>query len=532
MTAMLILVSFIVMACIFFNKISDKIGMPMLLVFILLGMVFGSDGIFRIEFENYVFAEQICSVALIFIIFYGGFGTKWSEAKKVAGRSLLLSSAGVVITCMLTGLFCWLVLGFEVLEGFLIGAVVSSTDAASVFSILRSKKLNLKYRTASMLELESGSNDPWAYMLTVIILSMMKGSSSPNGFFHMLFSQVIFGVVFGGMLAVGAVIVLKNVKFEAAGFDAIFVAAVAILSYAASACAGGNGYLSAYIVGIVLGNVSIPNKKPLVHFFDGITGFMQILIFFLLGLVAFPSHIPQILLPAVLIFLFLLIVARPLSVLLLMTPLKAPLKQQCVISWAGLRGATSIVFAIIATVDEAYTKNDIFHIVFCIVLISIGVQGTLLPAVSKRLKMIDNSSNVMKTFNDYSEETEVQFIRINVTEGSSWAGKKIKDISFPPSTLIALIIRGNERVIPTGKTLIEAGDILVLSAEGFYDDSAFILSEVAIDNDHEWCQKSVSEISMPANSLIVMIKRNGRTLIPNGRIKIKSADILVVATNL
>ena len=169
LTTMLILSSVIVLCCVFFNKISDKFGLPALLAFILLGMLFGSDGLFKIEFDNYKFAEEICSVGLVFIIFYGGFGTKWSEAKKVAGKSLILASAGVLLTAFATGAFCKLVLGFEWLESLLIGAVISSTDAASVFSVLRSKKLNLRYGTASILELESGSNDPWAYMLTVII---------------------------------------------------------------------------------------------------------------------------------------------------------------------------------------------------------------------------------------------------------------------------------------------------------------------------------------------------------------------------
>ena len=167
LTTMLILASVIVLCCVFFNKISDKFGLPALLAFILLGMLFGSDGLFKIEFDNYKFAEEICSVGLVFIIFYGGFGTKWSEAKKVAGKSLILASAGVLLTAFATGAFCKLVLGFEWLESLLIGDVVSSTDAASVFSVLRSKKLNLRYGTASILELESGSNDPWTFGIPV-----------------------------------------------------------------------------------------------------------------------------------------------------------------------------------------------------------------------------------------------------------------------------------------------------------------------------------------------------------------------------
>lgn len=528
----LVVVARIIICCIFFDKISDKIGLPMLLVFILLGMLFGSDGIFKIPFDNYKFAEEICSTALIFIIFYGGFGTKWREARKVAGKSILLSSVGVIVTAMLTGLFCHFVLGFEILEGMLIGAVISSTDAASVFSLLRSKNLNLKYGTASILELESGSNDPWAYMLTIIILSLMRGDVTVGGFIYTLFAQLIFGVLFGVVIALISVFILKHISFETAGFDTIFVAAIAILSYALPSMVGGNGYLSAYIVGIVLGNAKIPNKSNLVHFFDGLTGFSQILIFFLLGLLATPSQMLPIILPAVAIVLFLTLIARPLSVFLIMKPFKAPLRQMGVIAWAGLRGATSIVFAIMAVVDEAYTKNDVFHIVFCIVLIFIGIQGTLLPLVSKKMDMIDTNENVMKTFNDYSDETEVQFIRLNVYEGGDWAGKEIRETTIPPGILIVMIIRGKEKIIPTGKTKLLPNDILVLSAEGFYDDNHFILSEIKIDNEHKWCGKSLAQVSMPKGSLIVMIKRNSKTLIPNGQITIENNDILVMTSNI
>ena len=524
----LIIASLVIICCIFFNKISDKIGLPMLFVFILLGMIFGSEGIFKIHFDNYNFAEEICSAALIFIIFYGGFGTKWSEAKKVAAKSLLLSSAGVIVTALVTGLFCHYVVGFDLLEGMLVGAVISSTDAASVFSVLRSKQLNLKHRTASVLELESGSNDPWAYMLTVIILSLMRGDVTASGFTYMLFSQVAYGLAFGVVIATASLFILKRMSFETAGFDTIFVLAVAILSYALPSLFGGNGYLSAYIVGIVLGNSSISNKVNLVHFFDGITGVSQILIFFLLGLLATPSQMLPIIVPAVLILLFLTFIARPLAVVLTMIPFKSPWRQQVLIAFSGLRGATSIVFAIMAVVDEAYTKSDLFHIVFCIVLISIGVQGTLLPVVAKKLDMIDDNENVMKTFNDYSDETEVQFIRLNISEESSWAGKELWEITLPSGLLAVMILRNGHRVVPDGKTQILPDDILVLSAEGFYDDSHLVLRETKIDDEHKWCNKLLSEIKMPDDGLIVMIKRDGKTVIPNGQIMIEENDVLVI----
>ncbi len=352
MTLKLIVGAVIIIACIISNKVSSKMGMPMLLAFIVLGMIFGSDGIFKIPFANFQFAEQICSLALVFLIFYGGFGTNISRAKKVATKAILLSSVGVIATALLTGLFCYYALGFGLLESMLIGSVLSSTDAATVFSILRSQKLNLKDGTASLLEIESGSNDPWAYTLTIIILSLMNTSGETGSILYLIFAQIFFGVIFGVIIAAFAYWVLKTFTFEQAGFDAIFVLAVAILAYAIPTAFGGNGYLSAYIVGIVLGNKEIINKKALVNFFDGLTGLMQMLTFFLLGLLAFPSQIPKIILPAIAIAIFLTIVARPVAVFAILTPFKAKFAQQTLISWGGLRGATSTIFAIMATVGE------------------------------------------------------------------------------------------------------------------------------------------------------------------------------------
>lgn len=505
----------------------------MLFAFILLGMLFGSDGIFKIEFENFEFAEQICSVALVFIIFYGGFGTKWATAKKVAAKSLVLSSAGTLLTALLTGLFCHYALKFSMAEGMLVGAVLSSTDAASVFNILRSKKLNLKYGTASVLELESGSNDPWAYMLTVITLSVMSGGVSGWRTVYMLFAQIVYGIGIGVLIALGAVWVLKHIEFEADGFDTIFIVAMAVFSYALPTLVGGNGYLSCYLVGIVLGNSKIKNKKVQVHFFDGLTGLMQILLFFLLGLLSFPSQIPNIIIPALLIALALTFVVRPIVVSLLMAPFKAKLNQIAVVSWAGLRGATSIVFAILATVSDAYTSHDVFHIAFCVVLLSIGIQGTLLPKVSEKLKMIDDEESVMKTFTDYSNETEIQFIRLNIKKGHPWINLKVKDINLPPETLLVMISRGDRTVIPRGGTVVLEGDVLVLSAVGFEPkrpSQQVLLSEEEITPESEWAGKTIAE-AIPRNVLVVMIKRSEKTVIPNGNTTIKPGDVLVLHTS-
>lgn len=499
----------------------------MLLAFILLGMFFGSDGIVKIPFENYEFAEQICSVALIFIMFYGGFGTNWKAARPVAVKAGLLSTVGVVLTAGLTGLFCRYALQIGWMESMLLGSVIGSTDAASVFSILRAKRLNLKYNTASLLEVESGSNDPCAYMLTMIVISAMQGTASGAGLAGMLFAQILFGAGFGVLIAIMSVWIMKRITVVAAGFDTILVVAIAILSYALPAVLGGNGYLSAYIVGIVLGNAKLKNKQPLVHFFDGLTGLMQMLLFFLLGLLSFPSRLPQIILPALAVAVFLTFAARPLAVFAILSPFKSSPAQQLVVSWAGLRGAASIVFAITAQM-AIKTENDIFHIVFMIVLFSILLQGSLLPFISKKLHMLDNASDVMKTFTDYSEEVPVQFIQSTILKDHPWCGKKLKNVLTPPDTIVALLQRGRRQIVPNGNTILEAGDKLILCAESPAGVEGVCLSEKQLEKEDEWIGKALAEIQDPNEQLIIMIQRAGRIVIPSGGTVLRENDILVI----
>ena len=528
MSLYLLLVSVVIIFCLVFNKISSRLGIPTLLAFILLGMAFGSDGIFKIPFDNYVFAEKICSVALIFIMFYGGFGTKWSEAKPVAVKAALLSSVGVVLTAGITGLFCYLVLKIELLESFLIGAVISSTDAASVFAVLRSKRLNLKNNTASLLEVESGSNDPFSYMLTAVILSVMSGTASAGAVLYMIFAQVVYGAAFGVLLAVISRKLLKNIRFSAAGSSAVFVLAVAIMAYAIPSALGGNGYLSVYIVGIVLGNSKIKDKKTLVHFFDGITGLMQMLLFFLLGLLAFPSRLPAVAFPALLIAVFLTFIARPIVVFGILGPLRSSLGQQALVSWAGLRGAASIVFAVMATISPAITSNDIFHMVFLIVLFSILVQGSLIPFAARKLKMIDENADVMKTFTDYSDEVPVQFIQAMVSEKHPWAWRALSDILLPPDTIVVLVERDGEKIVPNGTTVFKPGDVLILSARAPGRIDGVRILEKHVGRGDEWEGKAIKDIPTEHNILIIMIQRNGKIIIPQGQTVLKENDVLVI----
>ena len=524
----LFITSIIILLCILLNRVSRKIGIPMLLGFILLGMLFGSDGILKIPFENYKLAEDICSAALIFIMFYGGFGTNWKTARPVAVKSNCLSTLGVIFTAFLTGIFCYFILHISLLESFLIGSVISSTDAASVFSILQSKNMGLKYHTASILEIESGSNDPCSYMLTAILLSIIGNQASAGKIAYLIFSQLVYGILFGFLIAFLARKFLRHFEFSTPGFDMTFMVALALVSYALPSLIGGNGYMSTYIVGIILGNTKIKGKKSMVNFFDGITGLMQMLIFFLLGLLATPSKLPEIFFTALFIALFLTFIARPAAVFAILAPFKCKKEQILLVSFAGLRGAASIVFAIMATVDDAYTSIDLFHIVFCIVLLSILFQGTFLSSVAKKLKMSDENEDIRKTFSDYSEEVDLQFIQLLINENHPWCLKPVKELILPPDALIIMILRDKKRIIPNGETILHPKDTVILSARIFAEPDSISLTELQINSASPWIGNRISEFSPYAGELVIMIIRGEETIVPNGDTIILDKDLLVI----
>lgn len=522
----IIMAAAIIFLCLTASCISNKVGVPTLLLFIGLGMLFGSEGIVGIKFEDYQFANYICNFALIYIMFYGGFGTNWKMAKPVALKAGLLSTFGVILTALFTGLFCYSVLKMDILESLLLGSVIGSTDAAAVFYILRAKKLNLKNGMASLLEIESGSNDPIANILTIILLGVIQNQSS-GPIVWMLMKQLIIGSGTGIILGILASYGLRRTKIMSEGLDTIFVFAVALFSFALAGIIGGNGYLSVYITGIILGNAKIPNKPALVHFFDGVTNLFQMIVFFLLGLLSFPSQIMNYLIPAVLVAIFLTFIARPVAVAMILTPFKVPFKEQLLISWAGLRGASAIVFAIVVTVSGAFSEPKIFNIVFCIAMLSVGIQGTLLPLIAKKLSLIDNDSPVSMTFNDYRNDADVKLINIFIAKNHPWEGKKMCEISFPNHSLAVLIKRGNETVIPKGDTVLQESDIVVLSDEVDDDPSDLELQEIVISRNHEWSGQTIAACNIPKDMIIVMIRRKEGNIVPSGDTVIRTDDILL-----
>lgn len=527
MNQLLLLTGTVLIICIFTHNLTERLGVPSLLAFLALGMCFGVDGIFRIPFDDYQASEMICSVSLIFIMFYGGFGTNIQAARPVIGRAVVLSTLGVVLTSAIVGLFVHMVLRLPLMESLLIASVIGSTDAASVFSILRSRNLNLKENTASLLEMESGSNDPVSYMLTVILTAMMVGESVSVPV--MLFKQLAFGIFFGFLFGKAAVFVLNRVQVNVAQGKTIAVFAAALLAYAVPSALGGNGYLSVYLCGILMGNSYLPEKRDLVRFFDVLTGVCQMMIFFLLGLLVTPSQLPQVLVPSILIMVFLTFVGRPLAVTALLSGFRASWGQIGIVSWAGLRGVASIVFAIYAVLRQAPMEYNLFNLVFCIVLLSISTQGTLLPWVSKKLNMIDENADVRKTFTDYQEESSVSFVKFRVKKGHPFDGKALKELVLPPGLLVVLIGRDDRFFVPNGDTVIQERDLLIGAAEEFEDRKNMTLQEITIDKGHKWKGKPLSELPLQKGTLIVMIERGSDAVIPGGGTVLQEGDVVVVA---
>ena len=527
MNEALLLMGCVILLCTLMGRYLDRLAVPSLLIFIALGMCFGENGLLRIPFDDYDAANVICSASLIFIMFYGGFGTNLNAARPVVVQSVVLSTLGVAGTAGAVAVFAHLVLGLPWVESFLIGSVISSTDAASVFNILRSKKLALKYHTDSLLEIESGSNDPISYMLTTVAVGIMGGQ---DVFIPLLLvQQIAIGALGGLLLGKLAIWSLRRGMFPSEQSQTIFVFAVVILSYALPTVLGGNGYLSSYLCGIYMGSTKLPQKRNLVHFFDVVTDVAQVLIFFLLGLLVTPVELPSVLLPALAIMVFLTFLARPAVVSVLMLPFRPSPAQVGVVSWAGLRGVASIVFAIMAVLQGAETRYNLFNLVFCIVLLSISLQGSLLPRVSAKLHMIDHTADVSKTFNDYQEESDIDFIKIHLDKNHPWNGKTLRELPLPSDLLVAMIARKEETIVPNGSTVLLPGDLLVLAARAFEDRENLFLQEIVVEKGHKWVGRSLRQIPTRSDTLIVMVKRGNETIIPGGSTILQAGDTLVIA---
>ncbi len=526
----LLLAGIVIVICVLSNRVASKLPVPSLILFICLGMLFGADGPAHIQFRDYALTEFACCAGLLFIMFYGGFNANVREARPVAPQAILLSTAGVLVCAGIVGAFCHFVLGLDWLVGLLVGSVIASTDAASVFNVLRGAKLSLRDGTDSLLEIESGSNDPMSYMLTVILSTLIVGADINVPL--MAAEEIVIGIAFGLGIGKLAEIALERVDFAMEQGETIFLIAVALVSYALPGVLHGNGFLAVYLCGMWLGNTDIPHKRDMALTFDVITEVCQMAIFFLLGLLVQPSRLHLVVLSAIIVFAFLTLVARPLSTFLVLRPFGASLAKIGITAGAGLRGAASVVFALYVVTSGAqmWLPFNIFDLVFVVVLLSLVVQGSLLPALARALDMIDANANVMRTFNDFQEESDLSLIKIKVDPTHPWIGRALRDVPTPRDLIVVLILRhGNERVVPGGDTVIEAGDLLVYAAPTFEARDDFKLREVHVGEHHRWAGKLLRELPDTSRIVIVMLKRGDQSIIPNGDTRIEAGDLAFIA---
>ncbi len=464
--SILLLISIIV------GKTSYKFGVPTLLLFLAIGMLAGSDGIGNIHFDNPKIAQFIGVVSLNFILFSGGLDTNWSSVKPILRQGIVLSTLGVLLTAITLGGFVYYVTDFTIYESMLLGSIVSSTDAAAVFSILRSKSLALKSNLRPTLELESGSNDPMAYVLTIAFLTLVvnqdQGLASVIPTF---FWQMILGAAGGFIFGKISKIIINRIKLDYEGLYPVLVIALMFITFSATDFVGGNGFLAIYICAVYLGNQELIHKNTILKMYDGLAWLMQIVLFLTLGLLVYPTDMIPYIGIGLMISLFLIVVARPVSVFLSLIFFKMRLRRRFYISWVGLRGAVPIVFAtypLLAGIDKAHI---IFNIVFFISVTSVLIQGTTLAIVAKWLKVsLPEKVKKITDLDRLTLELPKSSAREFVVNPNYYAvDKRIVELNFPRSAFIVTILRDGKYIRPGGSTQVRENDQLMVIADNQED---------------------------------------------------------------
>lgn len=451
---------------VFASKASEKFGVPALLLFLALGMLAGSEGPGGIHFDDPWLAQALGVAALAIILFSGGLDTHWSKVRPIAFRGVLLSTLGVALTAVVFGVAAWLLLDFTPLEGMLLGAIMSSTDAAAVFAVLRSRNIGLPERVQNLLELESGSNDPMAVFLTITVITLMsQPDMSPAGLVIRLFVvQMALGAILGYLLGWLLVWIVNHIGLETEGLYPALTLSSALFIYGAISYAGGNGFLGIYIAGLVMGNTNFVHKKSLLRFHDAAAWFMQIVMFLILGLQVFPSQLVPILARGLLLSVILMFLARPIGVFLTLAFSPFTLKERIVIAWVGLRGAVPIILATFPYFAEIPQADEIFNVVFFVVLTSVLLQGTSIPFVVRLLGLARPQPAKPRHPLEFEESEDIPATLMDfiVPYNSPVAGKSVMEIGLPEESVIALISRNDKYILPTGSTVLEPGDVLLI----------------------------------------------------------------------
>lgn len=454
--------------CVFATKFFIKFGVPVLILFILAGMLLGSEGIYGIYFDNPTLTKEIGNIALCFIIFSGGIDLYWKASKQILGKGILLSTIGVALTALLLGIFVHYFIGMPLMYALLLGAIVSSTDAASVFAIMRSQKLNIKGNVEPLLEFESGSNDPMACMLTIALIGIINGTADTiSGYIIFFLKQFALGGILGVLMGYGTVYIINRLRHNIESMYYIIVISIVMFIYSISSIIGGNAFLAVYIGGIIIGNSSFMRKTRLTRFFDGISWISQAILFITLGLQVFPSRLIPIAVSGAIISLALIFIVRPLVVIPMLSLFKVQFNKQIFISIVGFRGAASIVFATYPLTENIPVAKDIFDIVFFIALFSLIIQGTSLPLFAKKLNLIEEEDDdfTMHNFHHYSDEiSDMPVLGVYVPVFSPAVGKNIYDLQLPEDVRIVAIRQAEGYLTPKGTTTITAGDRLLITS--------------------------------------------------------------------
>lgn len=478
--------SLLLIAGVLIGKSSYRTGLPLLLVFLLVGMGFGTDGL-GLQFSNMHDAQFIGMIALCVILFSGGMSTSVSSIRPILFPGLVLSTVGVLLTALLTGLFIfwlsgmeWTNIHFALIPSLLLASTMSSTDSASVFGILGSHKVGLKHNLRPMLELESGSNDPMAYMLTIILIEAITiGSNLSAG---MLVWQLVLQFGAGGLMGVGLAMVTKWLigvyrrigsgksredAGQATAMISILMIGAVFLIYTSTTAIGGNGYLAVYVSGIVLGNSSLPYHRSLTKFMDGLTWLAQIVVFLMLGLLVNPHEMLSVAAVSFLIGLFMILAGRPLSVFMCLWPFKGiNLRTKSFVSWVGLRGAVPIIFATYPVVADVPGASQIFNIVFFVTLLSLVLQGTTVIAAAKKLKLIEEHAPGEEDFGvELADEHPTSLHTHVLTDADLEPGNTLKDVKLPEGELVMMIRRGDKYIVPNGRKRLQKGDVLLIIRE-------------------------------------------------------------------
>lgn len=464
---LLLAAAVIVVSSVLLSKVSERYGVPTLLLFLGIGMLAGYEGPGGIYFDNARMAQALGTVALAFILFAGGLETDFAAVRRVVRPAATLATVGVLSTALITALCTHYLLDHAWMESLLIGAIVSSTDAAAVFAVLRSKNVGLKEPLRPLLELESGSNDPMAVFLTVGMIELITSpEKSLTSLIPLFLQQMILGLVLGYAMARLFIRIINRVKLDYEGLYPVFSLGWVLLTYALTAWLKGSGFLAVYIAGLVMGKESFSHKKSLIRFQDGIAWLMQILMFLTLGLLVFPSQLIPVAGQGLLIALVLILVARPAAVFFSLMPFRFNFREKHLISWVGLRGSAPIVLATFPMLAGLDQSHSIFNLVFFIVISSVLLQGTTIPLMA-RLAKVDAPLVRQRRYPidfDNSEAMDLQLVDLFVPYGSEAAGKQILELEFPRDCLITLISRNEKFVMPGGSTVLEEGDVLLILA--------------------------------------------------------------------